>query len=281
MKLTFLGTAAAEGVPAVFCNCPTCLRAKEKGGKDVRTRAQILIDDDTLFDFPMDTYMHMLRYKLDLSRIKNVLITHAHMDHCYPQEFCMRGGPFAKNMTEKSVTVFCNGTVRDMFMSDVKRELRPEVGEGLTVKTLHPYDSVTAGDLRIVALPASHTKGEDCLVYYVEREKAGALLMNDTGPLDGEVFSRLKDLGCNVRLAALDCTYGGIRHGAGRHMGLFDIADQKELMLKIGVADENTAIYATHLSHNTDLDYEGISALAAPLGITVAYDGCEVRIKNA
>lgn len=278
MKLTFLGTAAAEGVPAVFCNCPTCLRAKAVGGKDVRTRSQILIDDDTLFDFPMDTYMHMLRYKLDLSRIKHVLITHAHMDHCYPQEFCMRGGPFAKNMTEQTVCVYCDPTVRDMFNADVSRELREDVAQGLSVKVLHPYDCVAADGLRIVALPASHTKGEECLVYYVERGGVGALLMNDTGPLGGEVFSRLKDTGCNVRLAALDCTYGGIRHGAGRHMGLYDIADQKELMFKHGVVDSDTKFYATHLSHNTDLDYAGISALAAPLGITVAYDGCVVEI---
>ena len=55
MRIKFLGTAAAEGVPAVFCNCETCKRAKARGGKDVGTRSQILIDDDTLFDFPMDT----------------------------------------------------------------------------------------------------------------------------------------------------------------------------------------------------------------------------------
>ena len=41
MKYRFLGTAAAEGIPAVFCNCPVCAaaRAGEKGytEKDVRT----------------------------------------------------------------------------------------------------------------------------------------------------------------------------------------------------------------------------------------------------
>lgn len=278
MKLTFLGTAAAEGVPAVFCNCRSCLRAKANGGKDIRTRSQILIDSDTLFDFPMDTYMHMLRFKLDLSRIKRVLITHAHMDHCYPQEFCMRGGPFAKNMYEKSVGIYCNETVREMFMSDVSRELRPEVGEGLEVKTLHPYDTVIDGDMRIIALPASHTKGEECLVYYIERNGTGALLMNDTGPLDITVFERLKDMGSNVRVAALDCTYGAIRHGAGRHMGLYDVADQKALMLETGVADGQTKFYATHLSHNSDLSHAEISALAATMDITVAYDGCVCEI---
>ena len=27
MKLTYLGTAASEGIPAPFCQCPVCQRA--------------------------------------------------------------------------------------------------------------------------------------------------------------------------------------------------------------------------------------------------------------
>ena len=33
MKLQYLGTAAAEGWPALFCNCSACIKAKELGGK--------------------------------------------------------------------------------------------------------------------------------------------------------------------------------------------------------------------------------------------------------
>ena len=278
MRLMFLGTAAAEGVPAVFCNCPTCRNAKIKRGKDVRTRSQILIDDDTLFDFPMDTYMHMLRYNLDLSKVRRVLITHSHMDHCYPQEFCMRGGPFAKNMTVDKVAVFGNSKVCEIFRSDTAREIRPAVEQGIELKILHPYDEVTSGDMRIIALPASHTIGEECLVYYLERNGTGVLLLNDTGVLDSEVYSRLNSMRVNVRAVALDCTYGAIRHGAGRHMGLYDIVDQKSLMTQTGVIKSDTVVIATHLSHNTDLDYDGISALAAQYDIVVAYDGMATEI---
>ena len=278
MRLMFLGTAAAEGVPAVFCNCPTCLNAKAKGGKDVRTRSQILIDDDTLFDFPMDTYMHMLRYGLDLSKIARVLITHSHMDHCYPQEFCMRGGPFAKNMSRDCVEVFGNSAVCQIFKNDTAREIRPAVEQGIKVTTLHPFDVIQSGDMRIIALPASHTVGEECLVYYLERNGSGVLLLNDTGVLDISVYSRLNKMNVNVKAVALDCTYGALRHGAGRHMGLYDIVDQKSVMAKAGVLKSDTLVIATHLSHNTDLDYDGISALADKHGIAVAYDGMAVEI---
>lgn len=279
MKIKFLGTAAAEGLPAVFCNCDTCKRARARGGKEIRTRSQILIDDDTLFDFPMDTYMHALTYNIDLSRIKRVLISHSHMDHCYPQEFCMRGGPFAKNLTEKSVTVYCNQTVKEMFLSDIAREVRPEVAENISVKVLRPFDEVNDGDMDIVALPAKHTKGEECLVYYVGRNGVGAMFINDTGPLDITVYERLKAMGKTVKFAALDCTYGNGHGTSGRHMGLDDVAGQVEFMKKTGLLAADACIYATHFSHNTDLDYEGIEALAAARGINVSYDGHEAEIK--
>ena len=51
MKIQILGTAAAEGWPALFCNCEACRRAREKGGKNIRTRAGTLIDDQLLIDF--------------------------------------------------------------------------------------------------------------------------------------------------------------------------------------------------------------------------------------
>ena len=60
MKLTYLGTAAAEGFPALFCNCPYCEEARRLGGKNIRTRSQSLINDDLLIDFPADTYHHLL-----------------------------------------------------------------------------------------------------------------------------------------------------------------------------------------------------------------------------
>ncbi len=31
MKIKYLGTAAYEGVPAMFCNCPVCKKAMKQG----------------------------------------------------------------------------------------------------------------------------------------------------------------------------------------------------------------------------------------------------------
>ena len=50
MKIKYLGTAAAEGVPAIFCHCEVCKYAREHKGKDIRTRSQAMIDDSILLE---------------------------------------------------------------------------------------------------------------------------------------------------------------------------------------------------------------------------------------
>ena len=84
MKLLYLGTAAAEGLPASFCNCAICENARRVGGREVRSRAQLLVDGELLIDFPPDTYYHCLLHGLYLGRLHTLLVTHSHSDHWYP-----------------------------------------------------------------------------------------------------------------------------------------------------------------------------------------------------
>ena len=76
MEIQYLGTAAAEGWPALFCNCEICKKAAIKRGKNIRTRSQAIIDKKILIDFPQDSYMHMLQYGIDMPNIQTLLITH-------------------------------------------------------------------------------------------------------------------------------------------------------------------------------------------------------------
>ena len=54
VKITFLGTAAAEGYPNPFCRCENCEGARKVGGRALRKRASALIDDQLLIDFGPD-----------------------------------------------------------------------------------------------------------------------------------------------------------------------------------------------------------------------------------
>ena len=90
MKMLYMGTAAAEGWPALFCSCPVCEHARRAGGRNLRTRTQALLDNSLLIDFPPDTYCHALRYGLNLGDIHTLLITHSHMDHWFPTDLIHR-----------------------------------------------------------------------------------------------------------------------------------------------------------------------------------------------
>ena len=62
MKLQFLGTGAAEGIPAVFCECEACEEIRRRGETEYHSRAQFLLDDTIGIDFPPDAYAHGLRF---------------------------------------------------------------------------------------------------------------------------------------------------------------------------------------------------------------------------
>ena len=83
MKLTYLGTAAAEGFPAVFCNCKYCAEARKLKGKNIRTRSQGMINDDLLIDLPADTYHHFLQN--DIDDLGYILKQYRHRTGCITQ----------------------------------------------------------------------------------------------------------------------------------------------------------------------------------------------------
>ena len=95
MRITYYGTGAGEAWPGVFCQCRVCREARRLGGKNIRTRSQALVNDDLLLDLPPDNQLHSLYFGLDLSRVKSLLFTHSHSDHCYLPDLEFLRRPFS------------------------------------------------------------------------------------------------------------------------------------------------------------------------------------------
>mgnify|MGYP000234244965 CR=1 FL=1 len=82
MRIQFLGTGAAEGIPAINCDCSHCSRARREGGKLVRGRNAILFSlpgYQLLLDTPPDIKVSLAKYKI--RRIDGIFLTHSHHDH--------------------------------------------------------------------------------------------------------------------------------------------------------------------------------------------------------
>ena len=108
MKITFLGTGAAEGIPAVWCECELCKQAKMLGGKDIRRRCTYAVDDDTMIDFGPDAVRQTQDAGIDLTRLERIIFTHNHPDHLSPMELQFRRtGYFSRVSRELTVIGSC------------------------------------------------------------------------------------------------------------------------------------------------------------------------------
>lgn len=277
MQLQFLGTAAAEGWPAIFCQCEACETARRRGGRNIRTRSQSIVDRKLLIDMPADTYMHALQNSLDFSKVEHVLVTHSHPDHLYPEEFLLRRTDFIHLMESvPKLYVYGNQAVTErlkqaMADCDAPDSMLSEVLEPVEAALFTPFK---AGAYTVTALACDHMAGlETAYIYLIEKDGKALLYAHDTGELLEETWEYLA--GKRLNAVSFDCTFGA-RDCKRGHMGLPNAANMKARMLEQGMADARTCFAVNHFSHNGGLCYEELVPLAEKSGFVVSYDGLKI-----
>ncbi len=279
MKITYLGTGAAEGIPAVFCRCDYCNGVRKRGGKEVRSRSQVLIDGELCIDFPPDSFYHAARIGCDLSAVRYLLVTHAHIDHFYAQDFVLRGYKYAKGLTSPTLDLFGNAEVLEVFREGTRRELREDIAESIHLHELRAFEEVTFGDWRVWTLKAKHSSKEP-LLFLLEKDGKRILHLHDTALLPEEDDTFLSKLGGKaVDLVTFDCTFLWDEVSpSARHMGLKENQAVFERLQKIGLADGHTKKVITHFSHNNCPTLESLRRAEEEFGVIAAYDGMELEI---
>ena len=283
MKFQFLGTAAAEGWPAAFCNCRYCKEAIRLGGRNIRTRSQSLVNGEMLIDFPPDTYMHKLAYGLDLTAIKYLLVTHKHMDHFFPQELAIRGGIFSHDMTYEKMSIYCAKETKEHFDLISKDDLGQERYELLEWHILKPFVTETFGQYQLTPLPASHMgEGNEPFVFHIVDENGTSVLyLLDSGYYKDEVwdyFEKTAEKSGPVSMVVYDTTDAATETDHARHMGFSEVKRVKQRMSSIGIVGGNTICVLDHFSHNGKYLHYEMTALAEKENCIVAYDGMELNL---
>lgn len=272
MKLTYYGTAAAEGWPGVFCRCKACLRARELGGRNIRTRSQACVDDALLIDFPADTYLHVLNYGLDLTRIKNLIITHNHMDHFYPAEFWCRNEGIANDLEPEYEVLYVwgdkailNGIANRGECSEKRVQFRE-----LPLLTTADIDGYC-----VTALPADHDQTSGCRIYVISKDNKTLLYAHDTGFPPPEVWEYFEANHLYFDFVSIDdCS--GLNSGRRGHMGLDAADEMRQRMIEIGVADSKTIFCLNHFSHNCLTNYDDMQEAVGDRYL-ISYDGMSVE----
>lgn len=267
MRIQILGTAAAEGWPAVFCGCETCVRARAAGGYNLRSRASIQIDDIYKIDLPPDTYYHVIRHGLDLSKLAHLFVTHSHGDHLDLVEMNYMRPPFGHNLANAPIKVYGNETVTSAIAA--------RYGEGklpIELVTLKPFEPISVDSLVFTPIEAHHNPNELCLNYVIESDSATALYASDTGEYEQHTLDFLESR--EFDLLIIECTQGTLPYPATNHMSF-----EAVLRLRDALAKPNgVRTIITHFSHNIGLLHDELEAIAGPEGVEVAYDGMEIRL---
>lgn len=281
MKLTYYGTAAAEGWPALFCGCASCRSAREKGGKSIRTRSQALVNEDLLLDFPPDTYLHVLNYGLKLDPVRHILITHGHEDHLYVEDLACRMEGFLKPADRSPWTIGLYGSdwVKSLYEHNIRERGSVGLPEVVVMHEILEYQPAQVGRYTVYPMLADHAKQAKCYIYVIVDEEGKTLLYaHDTGYLQEDCWEFMKKMGFRFDLVSLDCTHGK-GESVRNHMGIAAATQVKERLQSEGYAKEETKFIVNHFSHNgIFLNHEEIEAKAGEYGMEVSFDGLSVEV---
>jgi phosphoribosyl 1,2-cyclic phosphate phosphodiesterase len=272
MKVRFLGTAAYEGIPGLFCGCELCKKAIELGGKDIRTRTSVMLGDELKVDFPPDTFTHMVRDRLDLDKVQDLILTHSHSDHLYAEDLGTRLPGYSKS-NDHPIHVYGN----DLTIAMCKQKLDAEGGvQGkFVLNRVRPYERLELQTAVAVPLPAAHDPNETCLLYYIEKDGKAILYGHDTGTIPEETWEWLKDK--KLDLAILECTMGHIDYKK-THMNIEAVLETKSRMLEYEMLKPGSEIVVTHFSHNSQLLHSDLTEIFEPHSILVAFDGMVLEV---
>ena len=272
LKYKFYGTAAAEGIPGLFCECENCSRARRLGGRNIMTRSQSAIDGILGIDFSSDTYLHMLYYGFPANDISTYIITHNHPDHFYPYDF---------ERHVKGYSYFGDKVI-DVYVTKSGFDLASVALKGKDMSYVHfhlvePYKEFTTKEgYRVTPLKANHT--QDPVIYLIEKDGKCVLHSNDTGYYLDETWQYFEENKIHIDFAEFDCTMGlKDNKDHPNHMNFPEVLSVRQRLESIGCIDENTICVINHFTHNTGMVYDDFKKLGDEHGFLTSYDGFEVE----
>lgn len=282
MKLQYLGTAAAEGVPGLFCTCPLCEQARVRLGRDFRMRHGALVNGRLMLDFPPDAYHAMLRHGLRLPDVTDVLFTHTHGDHCCLGELVYRAAPAFCIRPEADPPLHLYGSARVGALLEQERE-RDLIARNTDFTALTCFAPREIAGVTVTALPANHMGPDDqANLFLLEQGGKRLFYAHDTGLLPEATYAYLA--GKRLDLISFDCTCAVLPGVAGGHMGFEGVGLVRDRLRSLGCVDDRTVCVVSHFSHN-GLHRDGVlythdklSDLAGSLGCLAAYDGLTLEI---
>ena len=283
MKITFLGTSAAEGYPARWCMCPHCTYARTHGGRNIRANCSAIVDDAVLLDLNNATMDQMARFGISPEKVKTALITHPHMDHFLPN---------ALEWRKEVLPADCEGTRPDGSLVFRPAPPMTMVGNAFTQQALRKFfpdtsrfsidfvcarggDTLFLDGYRILCLRANHGAPGFCTNYLLEKDGKRLLYAVDSGGYDEGMMARLRRE--KLDMLVMEGT-GGDRDLGTRHMNTSRNIEARRALIGAGIIREDTPVVITHMSPHWTAPHDEYAPRLEELGMICAYDGLTLEI---
>ncbi len=284
MKLTFLGTAAANAFPEAFCNCANCRSARAAGGRSLRKRSALLVNDDLLIDLGPDIHAAAQMHGCSLTNVRYCLQTHGHADHLDASHLLSRSPAYGVEGAPR-LHLYASAATAQRAAWQLERDTAPgtlfdpEVGDRLniTMHVVEPLRPFNAGPYQVAPFPANHDPSVEPLLYAVERDGHSFFYGTDTATLPESTWQALTQSGLRFDLVILDHTYGHQCDPQPDHMTAAEMLAHVTRMRAEGLLKPNGRALATHIAHDCNPAHDELAALAAQQGYEVAYDGLTVQ----
>ena len=260
MKLRFLGTGAAVGVPSFFCSCVACKEAKANSSLH-RTRPSVALEGEALYLLDASPDLSRQLSREGICQIDALLLTHDHFDHC--------GGigeleSYVRVSRAAAIPAYMSVETRDWldrsygYMSDCFAVTNWDVGVSVKLK-----------GLACTALEVQHAPGTVGVLLELNSGSRAAYVP-DTGPLPEATKERL----LGIETLILGATFWKVNWMPETHLS---VQEAVEVGLSLGVRN----LYLTHVSMHYEpvTDRELVGYLqSCGSNVHLAYDGLSIEI---
>ena len=280
IRIRYLGTGAAEGFPAPFCECAACEKVRRLGGKNRKTRSCALVNEHILIDLSPDIFMQSWENRLHLSAVDTIVFTHSHDDHLDLMSLmlrCKSGATVLLHIDENDnyISVWGNDTVREKINKKFFEEVHADPSK-LRFSKISYGVPFSVGDVEFTAFEVNHIQSEDCCIFALSDGTHSFLYGNDTGFPRERTFDALNRFGKTFSAVSLDCARGTLPGDA--HMGLAEDKRFCERLRACGLIDASTEIYLNHFSHMCGLSPDEFASLAEKDNMHLTYDGMVITV---
>jgi len=282
MRVTFLGTSAANAYPEAFCSCSNCQRARELGGRSIRRRSSVLINDDLLIDLGPDVQTSCNSMGMSLTRVRYCLQTHSHADHFDDSHLRSRSPSYGVVDAPMLHFYASGGTLRvaDELMGSSPadgglRSAQSEERWNLRVYEIEAFQQFSFGSYRVTVFPANHCSAVEPLLYAVQSQDRAIFYGTDTSVLSEEVWQAFHAHHLSFDLVVLDQTYGA-HQDADDHLTARQVIDHVQRFGEEKLLNESARVLVTHIAHEGNPPHPELYAYAQRHGYEPAYDGMVV-----